>query len=59
MPNFLRILGYSQQKPQVIDNRQDPAKVAIYVNETFPLLKKKRKKKVGKYFMWTKQLSIC
>ena len=40
MPDFLRRLGYSQQKSQVIYNLQDTTKIAIYVNETLPLLKK-------------------
>lgn len=42
MPAFLRSIGYSQQKPQVIDNRQDLQKIETYLQETLPALKKSR-----------------
>jgi transposase len=45
MPDFLRSIGYSQQKPQVIDNRQDPKKIENYLQETLPALKKSRIRK--------------
>jgi transposase len=40
MPDLLRSLGFTRQKPQVKDVRQDPQKVAEYVDNTLPALKK-------------------
>jgi transposase len=40
MPTLLRSIGFSRQKPQVKDNRQDPQKVSEYIEETLPALKK-------------------
>lgn len=41
IPCILRKIGFSRQKPKVVDYRQEEAKVAIYLEETLPSLKKK------------------
>ncbi|WP_207764464.1 helix-turn-helix domain-containing protein, partial [Raineya orbicola] len=42
IPCILRKIGYSRQKPKVVDYRQDESKVAHYLATTLPSLKKKR-----------------
>lgn len=41
MPDLLRSLGFTRQKPQVQDVRQNPQKVEQYLETTLPELKKK------------------
>ena len=41
MPDLLRSLGFTRQKPQLQDVRQDPQKVEQYLEKTLPALKKK------------------
>lgn len=45
IPTFLRMIGFSRQKPQLIDIRRDEKLVASYVDDTLPKLKKSRSRK--------------